>query len=713
MRIKNIQLHNFGSYGGHNSFNFEANSPEERVVVIGGKNGAGKTTLFTAVQICLYGNFAFGFKTAGKRYLSEVYNLINNQIRVNENESAFVEIGFQQVDNTDLFDYVIRRSWFWPQNEIHETLTVWQNGHQLEESELLNFQNYLTHLIPPDMLKLYFFDGEKIADYFLGDKEVNIRDALMVLSGNDTFDILHDQVKRVLKNSENAQSGAAQEYLSAQAEIEEDRQQVQLLLQEIDAIQETIEEVTSEIERHKKEYSDHGGITIDEWTDLHNQLKAEEEKRERLNWQRKASATDFLPFVILSDLVRQVLPQLQDEKEHQTYQALKMSLENDTFSAVLENAVRAMGSQHVRKDAQDLFTSISNYLLDKRWEAFVPLFGLSSDEEGQVQSVVSRVSAFDPRVFARSQKRINTSIEKTKEIRSRIQSSSIENVESYMQTLSVLEENLKISELKKVHIEELLSIRQADLDSKEKKLRLLKKAFEEQLKVNSVSTVSGKALLLLEELQDSLYSNLIQQVEADLNRKFEELIRKKNFFSRIYIDKNFVVHILRNEKIATTDLVSLLRTGNYSVATNVLGEIAVTTLQKRYNTSSASELRKALSNEPAGKLLLPVEISKDRLSSGEKQIFVMSLYWAMMNQSKNELPFIIDTPFARIDAEHRANITEFFFKRLVGQLLILSTDEELSNNHLEAMSGQISHVYMLEYGQDKRTHIRENQYFEV
>lgn len=713
MRIKNIQLHNFGSYGGHNGFNFEANSPEERVVVIGGKNGAGKTTLFTAVQICLYGNFAFGFKTAGKRYLSEVYNLINNQVRVNENESAFVEIGFQQVDNTDLFDYVIRRSWCWPQNEIRETLTVWQNGHQLEESELLNFQNYLIHLIPPDMLKLYFFDGEKIADYFLGDKEVNIRDALMVLSGNDTFDILHDQVKRVLKNSENAQSGVAQEYLSAQAEIEEDRQQVQLLLQEIDAIQETIEEATSEIERHKKEYTDHGGITIDEWTELHNQLKAEEEKRERLNWQRKASATDSLPFVILSNLVRKVLPQLQDEKEHQTYQTLKMSLENDAFSAVLENSVRAMGSQHVCKDAQDLFASISNYLLDKKWEEFVPLFGLSSDEEGQVQSVISRVNTFDPRVFARSQKRINTSLEKTKEIRSRLQSSSIENVESYMQTLSVLEEDLKIAELKKAHTEELLSIRQTDLDVKEKKLRGLKKAFEEQLKVNSVSTISGKALLLLEELQDSLYSNLIQQVETDLNRKFGELIRKKNFFSRIFIDKTFAVHILRNEKIATTDLLSLLRTGNYSVATNVLGENAVTTLQTRYNTNSVAELRKALSNESAGRLLLPVEISKDRLSSGEKQIFVMSLYWAMMNQSKNELPFIIDTPFARIDAEHRENITEFFFKRLAGQLLILSTDEELSSNHLDAMSSQISHVYMLEYGQDKRTHIRENQYFEV
>ena len=64
MRIKNIELHNFGSYGGHNSFNFESGIPEERVVVIGGKNGAGKTTLFTAIQVCLYGNYAFGFKVS-------------------------------------------------------------------------------------------------------------------------------------------------------------------------------------------------------------------------------------------------------------------------------------------------------------------------------------------------------------------------------------------------------------------------------------------------------------------------------------------------------------------------------------------------------------------------------------------------------------------------------------------------------------------------
>lgn len=713
MRIKNIELHNFGSYAGHNSFNFESVAPEERVVVIGGKNGAGKTTLFTAVQVCLYGNYAFGFKTPGKKYLNEIYDLINRQVRIDEKESAYLEISFQQVDNTDLNDYAIRRSWSWQQNEMQESLSVWQNGQQLQEDELLNFQNYLIHLIPPDMLKLYFFDGEKIADYFLGSKEVNIRDALMVLSGNDTFDILHEQVKRVLKSSEKSGGSVAQEYMDAQTEIEGYRQGVVDLQEEIDELQESIDELESEIERHKKEYNNHGGITLEEWTSLHGKLKAEEEKRERLNWQRKALATDSLPFVMIPELVSRVLPQLQAESEHQTYQALKGSLEGDAFVNVLTDAARSIGSTHIESDVQILFSKIADYLLDKRWESFEPLFGLSSDEEMQLQSVLNRVNSFEPNTFSNYQKRINASLERSKEIRATLQASSIEHFESYMQTLSVLEEELKVASLKKEHTIEMLVLKQAELDQKEAKLRVLKKTFEELLKVQSVSTVSGKALLLLEELQHVLYANLIRQVETDLNIKFRELIRKADFFSRIVIDKNFTVHILRDEEISKTDILSLLRGTNYAVAVSALGSVAIKTLQGQYDVSSVAELREALLVDPNEKLMLPVEINKDRLSSGEKQIFVMSLYWAMMNQSKNELPFIIDTPFARIDAQHRTNITEHFFKKLTGQLIILSTDEELSNNHLEAMSSQISHVYMLEYGQDKRTHIKKNQYFEV
>lgn len=298
MRINRIQLHNFGSYSGDNIFNFEANSPEERVVVIGGKNGAGKTTLFTAIQVCLYGNYAFGYKTAGKRYLEDIYGLVNNQAKLDEAEDSYVEISFQQIDNTDLFNYVIRRSWIWPNNNVQENLAVWQNGNPLDEDELSNFQNYLLHLIPPDMLKLYFFDGEKIADYFLNSKEVNIRDALMILSGNDTFDILHDQIKRVFRNSEGGKDETGQEYLDAQATVKKLQSQVSGLEAELQKYQDDIGELEAEINKQKKVYADRGGITIEEWTALHTQLKAEEEKRERLNWQRKAIATESLALYI-------------------------------------------------------------------------------------------------------------------------------------------------------------------------------------------------------------------------------------------------------------------------------------------------------------------------------------------------------------------------------------------------------------------------------
>lgn len=139
-------------------------------------------------EVCLYGHSAFGYKTFGKFYQKLIYNLINNEAKLNESESAYCKLVFSHIDGNEEVLYSVCRSWSWKASTIREQLTVEKNGVTLANDSLANFQKYLLHLIPPDMLRLYFFDGEKIADYFLGSKELNIRDALMVLSGNDTFD---------------------------------------------------------------------------------------------------------------------------------------------------------------------------------------------------------------------------------------------------------------------------------------------------------------------------------------------------------------------------------------------------------------------------------------------------------------------------------------------------------------------------------------------
>ena len=91
----------------------------------------------------------------------------------------------------------------------------------------------------------------------------------------------------------------------------------------------------------------------------------------------------------------------------------------------------------------------------------------------------------------------------------------------------------------------------------------------------------------------------------------------------------------------------------------------------------------------------------------------MALYHALIKLSRFKVPFIIDTPFARIDTEHRQNISKHFFSNLDGQVFILSTNEEIDSKHLSIMRDKIASTYLLENPDNRRTVVIQGQYFEV
>ena len=90
----------------------------------------------------------------------------------------------------------------------------------------------------------------------------------------------------------------------------------------------------------------------------------------------------------------------------------------------------------------------------------------------------------------------------------------------------------------------------------------------------------------------------------------------------------------------------------------------------------------------------------------------MALYHSLIQLCNYEIPFIIYTPFARIDTEHRDNIAKYFFRRLKGQVFILSTNEEINTRHMALMKDKIMTTYMLENVDNAKTVISENIYFE-
>ena len=128
-------------------------------------------------------------------------------------------------------------------------------------------------MIPPALLKLCFFDGERIAEYLLDDQKNNVRDALMVLSGNDTFDIMYSNVRKVLTSSSSEEDDITREYLQSKSTLKRLRQTRDRLADEIAELQAQQDEKNADIERLKKEYSDQGGISLDEWKTLNTQLK--------------------------------------------------------------------------------------------------------------------------------------------------------------------------------------------------------------------------------------------------------------------------------------------------------------------------------------------------------------------------------------------------------------------------------------------------------
>ena len=107
---------------------------------------------------------------------------------------------------------------------------------------------------------------------------------------------------------------------------------------------------------------------------------------------------------------------------------------------------------------------------------------------------------------------------------------------------------------------------------------------------------------------------------------------------------------------------------------------------------------------------LPVEV-KQQLSAGEKQIFIMALYQVLSQLNKINVPYIVDTPFARIDKEHRGKILNQFFKKLNGQIIILSTDEEIVGEYQDSISDIVANTFVLNHTLNGSTEILANTYF--
>jgi hypothetical protein len=217
---------------------------------------------------------------------------------------------------------------------------------------------------------------------------------------------------------------------------------------------------------------------------------------------------------------------------------------------------------------------------------------------------------------------------------------------------------------------------------------------------------------MLDKLQNLLYRRQIEKIESSFRDEINVFMRKIRFIDDIHIDDDFNIRIFRHETFDSEKLIKILKTNMESLLDNFSSSEAFAKLKQSSGCSDIMGIIRYLKRNPDTVLELPVEIEKTSLSKGEKQIFIMAIYHSLVKLCNHEVPFVIDTPFARIDTEHRENISKHFFSKLNGQVFILSTNEEINSKHVGIMNDKISVTYMLENTDNTRTTIMRNAYFE-
>lgn len=698
MRIKRLTLNNIGSFAGEHSFLFQTDNPQKQIVLIGGRNGAGKTTLFESIRLCLYGYKLYGYRQNSQTYTNKIKRLINDKVRSASPATAGITMQILIEDGYANSVFEISREWILNGNALKESLCVYKDGNLLTPEQMQDFDNYLMQIIPPALFNFHFFDGEKVSNFVFDRANGQaFRKAFLQICGLDTFDLIEEQLQYNTRTKKgDSQNLIQEEYATARMKLAEAKESHIVALQKIQETQAEIDALQDQITILDADMKKYGGVEDDDWKLYEKEIQEEESKREELRHILKAAANDAIPFIILKDQLQALKHQLTVEGKLKRNRLFKDKFSDPHLKEKLQQELK-VGIDSPRIELSDEFMlALYKTLREDISEHEVEFLQISENDSMELLAKIHHYQNYDIQSLIDAEKSLEESLARTKELRTQMDSKEVVDSNHYLAKKNELLLHLDTARQQSFAEKDALSQAEIVLQTAEKAYQKAYEKYRAMLKEKSVSDMAARALLAFSELKQNLYAKYISQVEEAFSRNFHNLISKTDLIDGIYIDSAFEVVAYKMQEVDIAHVFKEVQEyGEEYVFTNI-GERAY----KIIKDSSSSD----------GKITVPIKVEQ-HFSAGEQQIFVMSLYQSLAEIRTSELPFVIDTPLARIDSEHRRNILDHFFSRLPGQVIILSTDEEINNEGMAVLSSKISDVYLIEHQEDGTTSVSRGAYF--
>lgn len=648
MELDYIHMKNFRQYRDVR-IDFSRSSPDN-FTVIQGPNGAGKTNILNAITWCLFGiEYHVDSKYVGLPIVSAM--------ALDESKNGIVETSVElQFVEDDGKKILIARSLSHRESggkllEVpgpHAPPCIMLQGERDWSGPYYGSeaQYRISSLIPAEIEEYFFFDGERMDDYFKENTGKDIKEAVFEISQLELFETLTERLIH-RKNDFVKQTRG----LSSEAEGIREELEIQARSLEVDKEQiGELKKKKNEAELLERDFSqklhdsslEHIKGLEEQRTLIEDDIQKIQDDIVELEAERIKILHRSMPIIFAYGPLMKTKTLIEGRREAGLIPPMYKTI---FIKNLLKKGICICDSDISEKDE---FSSKRR----KKVEAFLQASELSElsneliESNVRIQEMIESIATFPDEILTVERKlnslqqSKNEKNEQLNAISQEIKQSNVENIRNWEEQKQKYSDEKEALKLK-------IGLKENQKERRENIIRALNIKMKQELKKESkYSSLLGllafcdDCIKCAQETKETIMREVKEQVEKKASEQFLALIWKKDTYKGVMIDDNY----------------------NISVP-HVTG-------------------REALGS----------------LSAGERQVCALAFMAALNSVSGFKVPIIIDTPLARISSTPRKNIAENLPNYLRGtQVTLLVTEEEYTKEVKEALSKKVGKTYVINF----------------
>lgn len=264
---------------------------------------------------------------------------------------------------------------------------------------------------------------------------------------------------------------------------------------------------------------------------MQDQIAKEDARREGHHKWLKEMTNNVLPFIILRTQLEELKAQIALEHKAQVDANVKSTIDTPEIKSIISGVLSRANIELADDISEKVIYEIASYA--SHTSQITPILNLSDFDRFELTAKINSLLAYDTNRVKEATDDIKASLKCVKRIRKKMERSSIENYDGYLQMKSDLNEQKSKCTQQLLEVDKELQELRAQKAISASKLAKAKSDYEALLKKQSINDISARALLAFDELQKTLYDKSIRLVETGFSQFFASLINKSDLIDGI------------------------------------------------------------------------------------------------------------------------------------------------------------------------------------